>query len=235
MVNCPRCDAIGRERFAYYVMLRELEAPSPALFSIVANNARLKNLSLLEFSPRPNPSRRSLLEQTFRSYSTTDFDGGHHRADMNLDLTDLDQVSRLQRRFDVILCSHVLEHIPDYLTALRNLKALIAPGGLAILQVPLQEDCYTRVTWDEFHGDNTRVFHRFGFDLVEHIEKFYSEFSIYIAGLNVPVQCPEIKPGKYNWLRDHKSEYRIFETGPSIGRLLGFGVADYADAFVLRA
>jgi SAM-dependent methyltransferase len=41
--------------------------------------------------------------------------------------------------FDVILCSHVLEHIPDDASALANLHRVLKPGGWAMLQVPLDD------------------------------------------------------------------------------------------------
>lgn len=38
--------------------------------------------------------------------------------------------------FDVILCNHVLEHIPDHQLALSELYRVLKPGGWGILQVP---------------------------------------------------------------------------------------------------
>ncbi len=39
--------------------------------------------------------------------------------------------------FDVVLCSHVLEHVSDDRRALRELLRIMKPDGWAILQVPL--------------------------------------------------------------------------------------------------
>jgi SAM-dependent methyltransferase len=39
--------------------------------------------------------------------------------------------------FDCILCSHMLEHVPDDLTAMREMFRVLKPGRWAILQVPL--------------------------------------------------------------------------------------------------
>jgi SAM-dependent methyltransferase len=41
--------------------------------------------------------------------------------------------------FDVILCSHVLEHIPDDAAAMAEFLRVLKPGGWAMLQVPLDE------------------------------------------------------------------------------------------------
>jgi SAM-dependent methyltransferase len=42
--------------------------------------------------------------------------------------------------FDVIHVSHVLEHIPDDGAAMRELHRMLAPGGLAVLAVPVWGD-----------------------------------------------------------------------------------------------
>ncbi len=43
------------------------------------------------------------------------------------------------RQFDCVLLSHVLEHCRDPRLALRNVRALLAPGGLLIAEVPNNE------------------------------------------------------------------------------------------------
>jgi SAM-dependent methyltransferase len=51
-----------------------------------------------------------------------------------MDITDipLDDGS-----FDMIVCSHVLEHVPDDRKAMRELFRVLRPGGWAVLQSPL--------------------------------------------------------------------------------------------------
>ncbi|MFB0517474.1 MAG: class I SAM-dependent methyltransferase [Candidatus Neomarinimicrobiota bacterium] len=39
--------------------------------------------------------------------------------------------------FQVILCSHVLEHIPEDRVAMREIHRLLASGGFALIQVPI--------------------------------------------------------------------------------------------------
>ncbi len=67
----------------------------------------------------------------------------------NLDYTTTDLLSPLadvkadicqlpfdDQSFDVIFCNHVLEHIPDDTTAMRELYRVLKPGGWGIFQVP---------------------------------------------------------------------------------------------------
>jgi SAM-dependent methyltransferase len=42
--------------------------------------------------------------------------------------------------FDLVLCSHVLEHVPDDRFLLAEIARLLAPGGRAFLNVPINED-----------------------------------------------------------------------------------------------
>jgi len=45
--------------------------------------------------------------------------------------------------FDVILCSHVLEHIPNDRQAIHELHRVLRPGGVAYIQVPYRQDSIT--------------------------------------------------------------------------------------------
>ena len=41
-----------------------------------------------------------------------------------------------ERRFDLVICEQVLEHVPDPLAAAENLRALCVPGGEVIVSTP---------------------------------------------------------------------------------------------------
>jgi 2-polyprenyl-3-methyl-5-hydroxy-6-metoxy-1,4-benzoquinol methylase len=38
--------------------------------------------------------------------------------------------------YDIILCNHVLEHIPDDTKAMQELYRVLKPGGMGIFQIP---------------------------------------------------------------------------------------------------
>lgn len=71
------------------------------------------------------------------------------RNQKNLDYTTTDLLSPLadvkadicnlpfpDNQYDIILCNHVLEHIPDDTKAMMELYRVLKPGGMAILQIP---------------------------------------------------------------------------------------------------
>lgn len=75
--------------------------------------------------------------QTVRhlSYLTADLDPA--KAMVQMDLTNIDLPDD---SFDLILASHVLEHIPDDLAAMRELRRVLRPLGKLILAVPMWGD-----------------------------------------------------------------------------------------------
>lgn len=54
-----------------------------------------------------------------------------------MDLTDIDLPDESRT---LVWCSHVMEHIPDDRKALSEIFRVLAPGGLAVLQVPVRGD-----------------------------------------------------------------------------------------------
>lgn len=87
-------------------------------------------LRVLHFAPEQAFYKR-FKKQKNLDYITTDLNSplADVKADIcNLPFDDND--------FDVILCNHVLEHIPDQEKALSELFRVLKPGGWGIFQVP---------------------------------------------------------------------------------------------------
>ena len=75
-------------------------------------------------------------------YTTTDLVSPI--ADVKADICDLpfDDNS-----YDIILCNHVLEHIPDDTKAMQELYRVLKPGGMGILQIP--QDLNRAITFED--------------------------------------------------------------------------------------
>lgn len=58
-------------------------------------------------------------------------------ADLKFDIQD---IPLEDNSYDTIFCNHVLEHVDDDAKAMREFYRILKPGGLAIMQVPLDPD-----------------------------------------------------------------------------------------------
>jgi SAM-dependent methyltransferase len=119
---CWRCGSHERHRAQWLLLERR-----PGLL----REAR----SLLHFSPEWCLSTRLRQTRGLR-YVTTDLDP-ERQADLRLDVTALDLPDDA---FDAVLCSHVLEHVPDDARAMAELRRVTAPQGFCLVMVPLALD-----------------------------------------------------------------------------------------------
>lgn len=76
------------------------------------------------------------------NYTTTDLLSPI--ADVKADICDLPFEDN---SYDVILCNHVLEHIPDDTMAMQELYRVMKPGGYGIFQIP--QDLNRDVTFED--------------------------------------------------------------------------------------
>jgi len=116
---CPRCGSLERHRFLA-VLLGLLR---PTLGDIDV---------LLEVAP----SRQStplLAELGARHHLRTDLGFDSRLVDA---LTDLTRLPHRDGSVDLLVCYHVLEHIPDDRAAMAEIARVLSPGGVALLQVP---------------------------------------------------------------------------------------------------
>jgi SAM-dependent methyltransferase len=101
-------------------------------------------------------------------YLCSDFDQRAHRGAITLDLQAIDMADA---SLDVVLSAHVLEHVPDTDRALSELHRVVRPGGHLFLQVPLLQGRTAPPDEPEYHGDQTLVYWRFGWDLTARIRE----------------------------------------------------------------
>ena len=87
-------------------------------------------LKVLHFAPE-QAFYKLFRNQKNLDYTTTDLFSP--LADVKADICNLPFEDN---QYDVILCNHVLEHIPDDTKAMQELYRVLKPGGMAILQIP---------------------------------------------------------------------------------------------------
>lgn len=93
-----------------------------------------KKLNVLHFAPEQAFLKRFRKLDNI-TYTTTDLNSPI--ADVKADICDL---PFKDNSFDFIICNHVLEHIPDDTQAMREIFRVLAPNGIAILQVPYDKN-----------------------------------------------------------------------------------------------
>ncbi len=76
------------------------------------------------------------------NYTTTDLESPI--ADVKADICNL---PFKDNSYDVILCNHVLEHIPDDTKAMQELYRVLKPGGYGVFQIP--QDLSRDITFED--------------------------------------------------------------------------------------
>ncbi len=150
---CPGCGAIGRDRWLFHCL--------------VSSTSVTRDTRLLETSPRLGAAYKDAMSARVR-YLASDYDQRAHKADVAL---DLQHIALPDAHLDVVMTSHVLEHVPDTDAALSELFRVLKPGGDVVLLVPVLQGATAPPDEPEFHGDRTPVFWRFGLDLTERLRK----------------------------------------------------------------
>jgi SAM-dependent methyltransferase len=119
--TCPRCDAFDRERLiALYL---------EQVFRIFDRGCTYR---LIEFAPG-DALQKKLKRYPFIAYRSADLT--RKDVDELVDLTVMDGYA--DDSVDILLCSHVLEHIRDDRKAMREIRRVLKPDGFAIVLVPL--------------------------------------------------------------------------------------------------
>lgn len=113
----PGSLSLERHRLIWLYLSRELALGS-------------KPLDVLHMAPEWCLMRKL---QQLRNVNYTSADLNSPWASVHCDIQRLPFASN---SFDLILCNHVLEHIPDDRQAMRELLRVLRPGGFALLLVP---------------------------------------------------------------------------------------------------
>jgi SAM-dependent methyltransferase len=118
---CPSCQASDRERLLYHYFLQR-----PITGKRVLHVAPDRGLFQLIRAARPD------------RYVCGDIDVKRYAfAAPHLEYLDVTRIGHPDGAFDLVICNHVLEHIPDDLVAMREIYRVLSPGGTAILMVPI--------------------------------------------------------------------------------------------------
>ncbi|MCC7381539.1 MAG: methyltransferase domain-containing protein [Deltaproteobacteria bacterium] len=169
--QCPVCGSIERHRLAWLFLKRELH---------ISTNCAMR---LLHFAPEAELMRR-LQQVRGLDYVTADLTSS--RAQLKLDITE---IALPDASFDLVYCSHVLEHVPEDRKAMREIWRVLRPGGAAAIMLPFEGETTFEDPTVTDPKERLRLFgqvdhvRRYGVDVVERLRD---------AGFDVKVISPSV-------------------------------------------
>jgi hypothetical protein len=189
---CPVCERPAR-RFAPFGIERRAEAMCPHCGALERHRllwlvfTRMTNL----FDQRPKrvlhiAPERALTPRLRRrlgpGYVTADL--SDPTADVRLDVTDIQYPDE---SFDVVYCSHVLEHVPDDRRAMHEMRRILKQDGWGVILVPILAQ---RTVEDPSVTDPKERLRRFGQD--DHVRIYGPDFVDRLRGAGFAVQTIEV-------------------------------------------
>jgi SAM-dependent methyltransferase len=139
--KCPGCGSLERHRL-HWLYLRE------------RTNLLSERLKVLHFAPEV------ALQKLLKAQSKLEYHSADLASKRAAEHFDICAIPYPDNTFDVILCSHVLEHVPDDRKAMAELYRVMKPGGWGLIEAPITSSLTQtledpNVTTDE---ERTRLF-----------------------------------------------------------------------------
>jgi SAM-dependent methyltransferase len=119
--TCPRCGSLERHRFLS-LLLGVLAPELTDLDTLVEIAPSRQSTTLLDRLP----ARRRIT-----------FDAGYDVREVDA-LASLTDLPLRDGSVDLLVCYHVLEHVPDDGAAMREIARVLSPRGIALLEVPIR-------------------------------------------------------------------------------------------------
>ena len=105
---------------------------------------------------------------------------------INMDITHLKYPDNY---FDFILCSHVLEHIPNDIDAMKELYRVLKPNdGFGILQVPIELD--REITYED-HTITSPIEREKAFGQFDHVRIYGKDYIQRLKSVGFEVELDE--------------------------------------------
>jgi len=157
---CAACGALERHRLQFLV------------FQIVLDKLNTSKMSMLHFAPEE--FYREYFKKKFKKYKTADL------YEKNVDYkVDIRNIPFPDSSFNLVFGSHILEHIPDDIKAIKEIRRILKPGGIAIFPVPIFGE--KTVEYPEPNPNEGYHVRAPGEDYFERFEAFFSKVERYAS------------------------------------------------------
>jgi hypothetical protein len=117
--RCPTCESFERHRLVWLFFQRKTDLFSPV------------EKKMLHFAPE------SMFSSRFSTLPHLDYLTADLLDPSAMAKVDITQMQFPDETFDVLYCSHVLEHVPDDRKAMRECRRVLKRTGWAVFMVPL--------------------------------------------------------------------------------------------------
>jgi SAM-dependent methyltransferase len=142
--TCPRCGSYDRERLIYLYLLQRTD---------VFKGGK----KLLDIAPADH------LAAKLREIPGLDYISGDLFREDVMVKVDVTDIQFPDATFDVVLCNHILEHVPDDRLAMRELYRVLKPGGWAMVLAPYSTTLAATIEDPSVQSSEERL-RRFGQD-----------------------------------------------------------------------
>lgn len=200
-VQCHYCKSLERHRFAVMIINKMFKS-------------KLSEISVLHIAPEKSV-RNYFKENSARKYVSIDL--MRKDVDFNCDMTDLPFATG---SFDLCFCSHVLEHIPQDIAAMKETYRVLKRGGSFIVMVPIggpdtdedEEKSRTPELRLKYYMQEDH-FRRYGTDIVKRLSDVGFDVTTYNSDDSEFAQYKE----KYRFF---KNDYLFLAKRPFLKRIL---------------
>lgn len=183
---CPSCGCLDRNRWCMYILMHDTEIMN-------------KPCTVLHFAPEEGITKLIGTNKECTYYSA---DLRKNQAMLQVDLTD---ILFRDSTFDYIIVNHVLEHISDEGTAIREMKRVLKEDGIIVMSVPV---CTDQDTYEDASVVNEKD-RELKYGQKDHVRLYGKDYKERLEsyGLSVQVKtplqilsCAEIE--KYGFIKD---------------------------------
>lgn len=159
--GCPYCKSTDRERLVLIYLKKELK-----IFK------KTSDFKILHFAPERNLTKELLL--SFKeNYICGDLFTDGYSYPKHVENMNILAIPFANNEFNLVICNHVLEHVEEDYIALQEIKRVLKPGGIAILQVPISANTYK--TFEDPQIKNPELRHKF-YGQVDHVRIYGQEY-----------------------------------------------------------
>lgn len=142
--RCPVCHAGDRDRLVKFYLERHVFA-----------NQRSR-LSIVHIAPEKGLTKYLLSKENLQ-YQTGDIEPQRYRHLDSVHRMDLTALPIESGSVDVFLCNHVLEHIVEDAVAMKEIRRVLSPQGVAILQVPIALKLRETIEGDGSESESDKI------------------------------------------------------------------------------